>query len=149
MLDPRLTSSLAAFAFCGFNYLSPVDAQQSGVTPEGRQPLVLKLGSPNCFQQDSGPVELGHLRELASRLLRHAPDAGCHPGACRILVTNSLFPALPFRMVFSGPTNSRPTLPVQEKALQVVNCSLVKNLLQKDQISGMLQNSESAARWQQ
>src|SRR5271169_6277807 len=92
MLCPPLTSRLAAFASCGFMYLSPVYAQQSGLTPEGRQPVVLKLGSPNRSPQDSGPVELGHLQELASRLLRHAADAGCHPGACRILVTNFIFP---------------------------------------------------------
>jgi hypothetical protein len=91
---------------------------------------------------------LGHLQELAFRLLRHAPDAGCHPGACRIPVANFLFPdgsAFPYGIQWADELSSH--FAAQEKAIQVVNRSLVKNLLQKDQISGMLQNSEPAARW--
>jgi hypothetical protein len=101
---------------------------------------VLQLGSPNRFPQDSGPVESGHLQELATRLLRHAPDAGCHPGACRILVANFLFPdgsAFPYGIQWADDLSSH--FAAQEKAIQVVNRSLLKNLLQKDQISGMLQ----------
>jgi hypothetical protein len=111
----------------------------------GRTPAT---GVKTWFPQPLPAVELGHLQELASRLLRHAPDAGCHPGACRILVTNFLFPdgsAFPYGIQWADELSSY--FAAQEKAIQVVNRSLVKNLLQKDQISGMLQNSEPAARW--
>jgi hypothetical protein len=107
-----------------------------------------QLDLPGSTKKDSGPLEIEHLENLAVRLLHHAPDAGCHPGDCRILVTNFVFPdgsLFPHGIQWADDLSG--IFANQEKGIQVIDRARFKNLLEKDGISARLQNSEPAARW--
>ena len=148
MLGPRVNRALAVSGFCGFFFLSLASAQETGENPAGRKPLVLKPGPADASEKDSGPITIENLQDLASRLLHHAPDAGCHPDNCRILVTNFVSPdgsAFPNGIQWSDDLSS--VFANKEKAIQVVDRTLFKNLLQTEGISAKLQKSEPAARW--
>jgi Gram-negative bacterial TonB protein C-terminal len=80
--------------------------------------------------------------------MHHAVDAGCRPGECKILVTDFVFPdGAPFPNGIQWADDLSSLFVSQEKKIQVVGRDLFKNLLQKEQISAKLQNSEPAARW--
>jgi len=138
---------LVAFVFSAVALVGPAYSQQPG-RPQEIKPLVLRPVPASAAASDSGPVEIEHLEDLASRLMHHAVDAGCRPGECKILVTDFVFPdGATFPNGIQWADDLASVFVSQGKKIQVVDRDLFKNLLQKERISSKLQNSEPAARW--
>ena len=148
MRGPQSLRALIILVFLRAALVGPGFSQQPQEAPQERKPLILRPLPPGASANDSGVVEIGHLEDLASRLLHHAPDAGCQPGDCTILVTDFVFPD-----GFTSPNgiqwaNQLSTLfASSEKHFHVVDRSLFKAFLEKERISAKLQNSEGTARW--
>jgi TonB-like protein len=116
--------------------------------PQAKKPprLILK-SAPSNSAGDSAPPKIEQLSDLASRLLHYTGDAGCQKGACKVLVTDFVFPdgttvpngvqwADELALLFADQKNS----------IQVIDRSLFKDFWEKARISAKLQNSEPVAR---
>jgi hypothetical protein len=125
-----------------------VFAQQPGQAPPIRVPNPIYLNFPATSKPDSTPPEIEHLPDLAARLLHHAADAGCHPGDCKILETDFVFPdgsTFPNGIKWADDLSS--LFADQQKSIQVADRTLFKDFLERERISARLQNSEPVARW--
>ena|ERR1700757_1004685 len=145
MRCPQPLRLLVAFGFSAAALVGPALSQPSPRRPPENKPLVLRPLPAGATANDSGPVEIEHLDDLASRLMHHAVDAGCRPGECKILVTDFVFPdGVTFPRGIQWADDLSSLFVNQEKKIQVVDRDLFKNLLRKEQISAKLQNPQLA-----
>jgi hypothetical protein len=128
MRCPQTLRLLVAFGFSAAALVGPAFRQPSPRRPPENKPLVLRPLPAGATANDSGPVEIEHLDDLASRPMHHAVDAGCRPGECKILVTDFVFPdgvTFPRGIPWAGDLSS--LFVNQEKKIQVVDRDLFWN----------------------
>jgi TonB family protein len=112
--------------------------------------LILKSGQSSSAGK-SGPLEIEHLSDLASRLLRYAGYAGCHTGPCKILVANFILTtgyASPYGI--QAADDLALEFARQDKTIQLIDRNLYKNLmkqLEDERVPINILNSEDVARW--
>ena len=138
--------SLLAFGTCVLCLSSP--AQESPQNPPvPRKQLILRPLPPNSHT-DSGPIEIGTLRDFAARLLHHAPDAGCAAGKCTILVTDFVFrdgSTFPNGIWWADELSK--LFAIDQNKRQVVDRTLLLYFMQKENLPAKLANEEGSARW--
>jgi hypothetical protein len=148
LLGSRAVHVFLACALLNCAVCASVFAQQPGQAPPIRVPNPIHLNLPAISKMDSTPPEIEHLPDLAARLLHHAAEAGCHPGDCKILVTDFVFPhGLTFSNGIKWADDLSSLFADQQKSIQVADRALYKDLLKRERISAKLQNSEAGARW--
>ena len=148
MRAPQILCTLLALALLVGALVVHLSGQQPEEKPQEHKPLVLRPIPSNSTTNDSGPIEIENLEVLASRLLHHAPDAGCYSAICTILVTDFVFPegsTFPYGIKLADDLSS--LFASQEKTIQVIDRSLLNDHLQKEAIFPKLENWEPAARW--
>jgi len=146
MRAPQILCTLLALALLEGALVVPVSGQQPEEKPQAHKPLVLRPIPSNSTTNDSGPIEIENLEVLASRLLHHAPDAGCHPVGCKILVTDFVFPdgsTFPNGIWWADEISKL----FETQRWTVADRTLLRDLLQKEGISAKAANTEPAARW--
>jgi TonB family protein len=147
MSGSRAVHVFLAYALLNCAFSASVFAQQSGQAPPVRVGNPTHLNFPAISKSHSAPPEIEHLPDLAARLLRHAADADCHPGDCKILVTDFVFPdGLTFPNGIKWADDLSSLFADQQKSIQVADRILFKDFLERERISARLQNSEPVAR---
>lgn len=117
-----------------------------------KKPVELTLRNASAGSGDnSAPLKIEKLSDLASRLLRYTGDAGCRKGDCKILVTNFLLTtgyASPWGIQMADDLAGE--FARQDKTIQLIDRNLYKDImkqLEEEQIPIKLLNSEDVARW--
>ena len=147
MLGLRAVRFPPLFVLCLCAFVTPIFSQEPTDRSEGRKPLILKV-DPNLSKKDTGPSEIESLQVLASRLLNHAPDAGCHPNSCKILVTDFVFPdGFTSAEVVRWADDLSSFFAADGRGIRVPDRNLLKRFLEKEPMPAELKDSESVARW--
>lgn len=144
MPDLRRLSLVLAAGLLGSSALT-AQSQQVPLTQESRKPLDLR---PGLADAKSHAIVIEHLDDLARSLLHHAPDAGCQPGKCTILVTDFVFPdgeTFPNGIWWADELSR--LFARQENKLQVVDRILLAYYMRKERVPAKTAYEESSARW--
>lgn len=148
MLGLNVPRGLSAILLAEWSFAACVFSQEPQPKIPTPKPLIVIPNKASSSPTGSGPVEIGSLNDFASRLLRHASDAGCQRASCTILVTDFVFPdgsTFPNGIWWADDLSK--LFASQENKLQVVDRTVLAYFMQKENISAKTANEESTARW--
>src|ERR1700746_2557369 len=111
--------------------------------------IVFFAGSAKASAQETAPSRpAAQIQEVASRILQEAEKANCKSRGCRILVTDFVVPSgLTSQFGLQLADQFSKELASQQRGIQIIDRSNLREYLEKERISSDLVSNDSAIRW--
>ena len=105
-------------------------------------------GSAQASAQETTPRPDAQIHEVAGRILQEAEKANCKLRSCRILVTDFVVPSgLTSQFGLQLADQFSKELASQQKGIQIIDRSTLREYLEKERISSDLLSNDTAIRW--
>ena len=103
---------------------------------------------PHTQETPSAALPEAQVRDLASRVLTKAEEAGCKPPDCRILVANfTLDSGATSKLGIQLADAFSHELATQQSGIQVIDRSLLRAYIEQERIPAQVFNQEKAMQW--